>query len=118
MKETTRNPRELYHLSETNVNQGVWNNLDESARSSNLKFQKLQKSLIKGIIVIVFRKKLMGKSGNQKEDTVSALMDAVLLLANANQELNCRRGELIRPQLNTNYSHLCGESSHSRTKRE
>ena len=53
----------------------------------------------------------MGKSGNQKEDTVSALMDAVLLLANANQELNYRRGELIRPQLNTNYRHLCMPSN-------
>ena len=38
-------------------------------------------------------------------------MDGVLLLANANQELNYRRRELMRPQLNTNYRHLCSPSN-------
>ena len=33
--------------------------------------------------------KLMGTSEIQKEDTVSVLMDGVLLLANANQDLKC-----------------------------
>ena len=34
--------------------------------------------------------KLMGNSGLQKEDTVSALLGEVLSLAKANQELNYR----------------------------
>ena len=38
-------------------------------------------------------------------------MDGVLLLANANQELSYRRRELMRPQLNTNYRHLCSPSN-------
>ena len=38
-------------------------------------------------------------------------MDGVLLLANANQELNYRRRELMRPQLNANYRHLCSPSN-------
>ena len=83
--------------------------MDESARSTDLKFQKVQKSLVKGIIIIVTEvNKLMGNSGPQNvDDTVGSLMDGVLLLANANQELNYRRRELIRPQLNANYRHLC-----------
>ena len=90
-------------LSETKVNQGVRNNLDELARSTDLKFQKVQNSLVKGIIVVVSEvNKLMGNSGLQKEANVSTLMDGALLLANANQELNHRRRELMRPQLNTN----------------
>lgn len=41
-------------MSETKINQGVWNNLDELA----------QKNLIKGIIVVVSGvSKLMGNSG-------------------------------------------------------
>ena len=44
-------------------------------------------------------------------NSVSALMDGVLLLANANQELNYRRRELMRPQLNTNYRRLCSPSN-------
>lgn len=55
--------------------------------------------------------KLMGSSGRQEDDTVSALMDGVLLLANANQELNYHRRELMRPKLNANYRHLCSPST-------
>ena len=95
-------PENCTTLSETKVNQGVWNNLDESARSTDLKFQKVQESLVKGIKIIVTEvNKLVGNSGPQNaEDTVSSLMDRVLLLANANQELNYRRRELMRPQFN------------------
>ena len=75
-------------------------------------FQKVQKSLIKGIIVVVSEvNKLMGNSEIQKEETVCALMDGVLLLANANQELKHQQRELMRPQLNTNYRHLCSPSN-------
>ena len=51
--------------------------------------QKVQKSLVKRIIIIVTEvNKLMENSGPQNaEDTVGSLMDGVLLLANANQEL-------------------------------
>ena len=82
-------------------------------RSTDLKFQKVQKSLVKGIIIIVTEVcKLMGNSGPPNaEDTVGSLMDGVLLLANANQELNYRRRELMRPQLNANYRHFCSPSN-------
>jgi len=53
LKEQYETPENCATLSERKVNQGVWNNLDESARSTDLKFQKVQKSLIKGVIAIV-----------------------------------------------------------------
>ena len=113
LKTLHETPENCTTLSETKVNQGVWNNLDETARSTDLKFQKAQKSLVKGIIVIVTEvNKLMGNSGVQNtEDTVSSLMDGVLLLANANQELNYRQRELMRPQLHSNYRQLCSPSN-------
>lgn len=60
--------------------------MDESARSTDLKFPKVQKTLVKGIVIIVTEvNKLMGNSGPQNvDDTVSTLKDGVLLLANAN----------------------------------
>ena len=72
-------------------------------------FQKVPKSLIKVVMSEV--NKLMGNSEIQKEETVCALMDGVLLLANANQELKHQQRELMRPQLNTNYRHLCSPSN-------
>ena len=47
-KKQHETPENCTTLSETKVNQGVWNNLDESARSTDLKFQKVKKSLVKG----------------------------------------------------------------------
>ena len=113
LKKQHETPENCSTLSETKVNQGVWNNLDESARSTDLKFQKVQKSLVKGIIIIVTEvNKLIGNSGPQNaEDTVGSLMDGLLLLVNANQELNYRRRELMGPQLNANYRHLCSSSN-------
>ena len=105
LKKQHETPENCATLSETKVNQGVWQNLEEHARSSDLKFQKVQKSLVKGIIIIVTEfSKMMGNSGPPNaEDTVGSLMDGVLLLANANQELNYRRRELMRPQLNRHH---------------
>ena len=71
LKKKYKNRENCATLSETKVNQGVWNNLDRSTRSTDLKFQKVQKSLIKGVIVIVSEvNKLMGSSGRQEDDTV------------------------------------------------
>ena len=53
LKKQHETPENITTLSDTKVNQGVWNNLDESAWSTDLKFQKVQKSLVKGIIIII-----------------------------------------------------------------
>ena len=66
LKKQHETPENCTTSSDTKVNQGVWNNLDESARSTDLKFQKVQKSLVKGIIIIVTEvNKLMENSGPQ-----------------------------------------------------
>ena len=77
LKKQHKTPKNCTTLSETKVNQGVWNNLDESARSTDLKFQKVEKRLVKGIIITVTEvNKLMRNSGPQNvDDTVGSLMD-------------------------------------------
>lgn len=112
LKKQHTTPKNCTTLTETKVNTGVWNNLDESARSTDLKIQKVQKSLIKGITIIVsLVNKFINDTQDSKEEAVSTLMDGVLMLANANQELNLRRRELMRPQLNSSYRHLCNPSN-------
>ena len=53
LKRQYESPQNCGSLAETKVNQGVWNNLDESARSMDLKFQKVQKCLVKGVTSVV-----------------------------------------------------------------
>ena len=50
LKKQHESPENCLTLFETKVNQGVWKSLDESARLTDRKFQKGQKSLIKGVI--------------------------------------------------------------------
>ena len=54
LKKPYETPENCSSLTETKINQGVWNNLDELARSIDLKFQKkVQKCLVKGITSVV-----------------------------------------------------------------
>lgn len=67
LKKQHQSPENCSTLSETKVNQDVWNNLDESVRSTDLKFQKVQKSLVKGIIINVTEvNKMMGELGTSE----------------------------------------------------
>ena len=53
LKRQYESPQNCGSLAETEINQGVWNNLDESARSMDLEFQKVQKCLAKGVTSVV-----------------------------------------------------------------
>ena len=46
-----------------------------------------------------------------KGQIVNQLMDGVLLMANANIELNLRRREALKPELHTSYRYLCAPSN-------
>ena len=46
-----------------------------------------------------------------KDKIVNRLMDGVLLMANANIELNIRRREVLKPELHTSYRYLCAPSN-------
>lgn len=50
-------------------------------------------------------------TSKEQEETINILMDSILLLVNAKQELNFRTRELLRPQLNANYRYLCAPSN-------
>ena len=82
-------------LSETRVNTNIWNNLGETARSDDLKLQKVQKYLVKGMtaVVTVIDALVKDESNSCHEDNIGKLMDAVILLANANSEVNLLRRE-------------------------
>lgn len=106
-------PSNCEGLSETRVNFNIWNNLGETARSNDLKLQKVQKYLVKGMtaVVTVIDSLIKDGSSSSKEDNIGKLMDAVILLANANTEVNLRRRERLKPELHPSYRHLCNPSN-------
>ena len=48
---------------------------------------------------------------SSKGQIVKQLMDGVLLMVNANIELNLRRREALKPELHTNHRYLCAPSN-------
>ena len=106
-------PKNCDMLAETRVNLPIWNNLSERARTSDLKFQKVQKSLIKGTtaVVQVVNDLISKPDMPSKGQLVNQLMDGVLLMANSNTELNLRCREALKPELRTSYRYLCAPSN-------
>lgn len=83
------------------VNPVIWDNLTLSTRTNDVKLQRCQKPLVKGITA--WLSTLKDKQGPVTE----AEQDGIALLCNSNFELNALRKELIKPELNKRYSHLC-----------
>ena len=106
-------PKNCEMLAETRVNLAIWNNLSERARTSDLKLQKVQKSLIKGstAVVQVVNDLISKPDMPSKGQIVNQLMNGVLLMAAANIELNLRRREALKPELHTSYRYLCAPSN-------
>lgn len=87
------------------INRTVWNQLRENTRKADNGMQKCQKMFISSMYAILQAYRLV--SGAVRDNLVHAL---VLSLC-GNRELNIKRRELLRPDLNMQYSALCNAST-------
>ena len=62
-------------------------------------------------VVTVIDALVKDESNSGQEDSIGKLMDTVILLANANSEVNFRRRERLKPELHPSYCHLCNPSN-------
>ena len=79
-------PDNCERLAETRVNSPIWNNLSDQACTADIKLQKVQKSLVRGVaaLVSVVNSLVTGSQIPPKEEIVHTLTNGVLLLANSN----------------------------------
>lgn len=101
MNRMTR-PQNCEALTKVKVNQLILDNLSANIRSQDLRMQKVQTSLIKGITGIVLAtKKILSciDSIPEGRDLIQGFSHGIAMLANANKEINMRRKELIKPDL-------------------
>ncbi|CAH3041177.1 unnamed protein product [Pocillopora meandrina] len=100
-------------LTKVRVNQPVWDHLTPTVRSQDVRLQKVQTSIFKGMCALTnMIDKLLEHlsslpAGN---DLLQKSTNALTLFANANSELNQRRREFIKPDLHEEYKHLCSSS--------
>ena len=97
--DTYDTPENIPELCVPLVNDTIWNSLSPRVRSTDCKIQRAQKYLIKGLTAYVADK--------SKTQTNEADEDAWACLTAANNELNMIRRDLIKPELNQRFTHLC-----------
>ena len=62
-------------------------------------------------LVTIIDKLIKDEAKSSNDDNISSLMDNVILLSNANTEVNLRRRERLKPELRPSYRHLCNPSN-------
>lgn len=96
-------PNNCDTLDVPRVRPAIWDSVSSSARSKDLKLQRIQKPLTKGITALA-------QCFPKDKPMTSAQQDAVAMLCNANYELNCLRKDYFKPEMNTRFTHLCKPS--------
>ena len=112
-------PENCENLINTRVNPEIWSKIRSNTRSRDLKMQKLETSLLKSMIPIVkMSDKLVELKSNSKcasESDVSEFLqlslDSLAYMGHSINEVNTKRRELIKPDLNDQFKQLC--SSHT-----
>ena len=97
------------------VNQEIWDKLSPGTRSADIKLQRVQNSTVQAMVAITqAADNLVTFSRSDKmevADTLTALVDGLALLGNATQELNQRRRDGHRSDLNARYKRLCNSDA-------
>ena len=97
------------------VNQEVWDKLSPGTRSTDIKLQRVQNSTVQAMVAITqAADNLVTFSRSGEMDvahTLTALVDGLALLGNATLELNQRRRDGHRSDLNAQYKGLCNSDA-------
>lgn len=98
-------PENCTNLVAPKVNKHIWQQLRQETRNSDSAFQKAQSLVLSGLYAIL--QLCNSSSGDQR----NVLTHTAVLLLSANRELNLKRRDLIRPDLNKQYASLCNPST-------
>ena len=112
-------PGNCEQLTLPRVNPEIWEKLSPNTRSADIKLQRVQNANVQAMIAITHATDTLvaaTKSGENfsKEKlttTITTLVDGLALMANATQELNQRRREGQRTDLNVAYKGLCNNDT-------
>ena len=98
------------------VNPEIWDKLSPGTRSADINLQRVQNSTVQAMVAITKAADnlvTLSRSGESLAvaDTLSALVDGLALMGNAAQDLNQRRRDGHRADLNAQYKGLCNNDA-------
>ena len=107
-------PENCKHLQAITINEEIWDLMSRKNKSIDLAFQKVLEPLVEGLSALAIlsdglvKDVQSSRTANTRED-LNQVMDAIVILGNANWRLNMKRREIIKPELNPPYTRLCEE---------
>lgn len=108
-------PGNVDSLQVTQVNQLVWDNLHASTKSKDLSLQKIQNNNIKAMVALttLLNEIICGKSSQDKQNLMSKITDALVLMGANNIAVNTLRRDLIRPEIKQEFKAICSKAEPS-----
>ncbi|PFX19912.1 Pro-Pol polyprotein [Stylophora pistillata] len=110
-------PENYECLTSTKVNHLIWDKLKPDTRCADIKLQRVQSNLVKGLIPVVsMAEKLVQaqdkipKEALDAPDLIRAATDAIALIGAANFQLNMQCRENIKPMQKEDYKHMSSSS--------
>jgi hypothetical protein len=114
---TMARPANCPLLSVARVNSEMWDVVRGDTRTRDVKFQRVSQSLVAGIVPVVQLANTMiesvNTSGNLPSRTVmiKQLTSAITLLMESKHDLDMRRRDFIRPDLQNDFRALCNQKN-------
>lgn len=108
-------PSNMEYLQCPKVNNEIWRKLDTDTKNRDIRMQKAQGRIVKGLTPLAMvlhslsklRKNPSSLTQQECDELIKTLMDSFILLGSASQEVSHRRRELIKPDMNWQYQSLC-----------
>ncbi|XP_046569563.1 uncharacterized protein LOC124277880 isoform X3 [Haliotis rubra] len=103
-------PSNMTKLQPPRVNPGIWQIMDTDSKSRDVKSQKIQESLCRGLVPITLAINSLNALSCESEQItqiLSQVVDGVALIASASYELSIRRRDLIRQDITPEFKSLC-----------
>ena len=106
-KDITR-PENCPALCTVKVNKLIWKIISPHAQARDGSFQSVQTHLIQGSTLAQMLEKI--KDGEDRTNLLQTCLDALALFGHTNRQLLNRRREILRPEIQHDYGHLCSSS--------
>ncbi|XP_069126635.1 uncharacterized protein [Argopecten irradians] len=113
-------PANVDMLQAPKMNPEIWRKISHNTKSRDLRFQRAQDKMLKGLVPLA--RTLQKITSDRKEITddktkaildeiMKATLDSFMLISTASQDISQRRRELIKPDLNNQFSSLCSTNN-------
>ena len=107
--ESNPRPENCEGLATVKTNQLIWDIISPQAQSVERKMQIIQRAIVKASTVLVNTVNTMAAT-DDNNNAIDGCNDALSILGHTNRKVNITRRELMKPEMCSEYVHVCAQS--------